>query len=146
MQKISRDQLIEKATALIAEGKVSAVLGWQKGEFDYDVTPSLFTTAEELNKDFVWNDFCGANFSKYLVNQTRKIEGKILVFLKPCDTYSFNQLLTTELSCIFALMSSIFAFISAMMRTFSPTVVLSSSPVTRISPVEAATSFTSERI
>ena len=45
-------------------------------------------------QNFVWNDFCGANFSKYLVQKTRKAEGKILVFLKPCDTYSFNQLLT----------------------------------------------------
>ena len=94
MQKISRDMLIEKAVTLLADGKVSAVFGWQKGEFDYDVTPAVFTQEEDLKKNFVWNDFCGANFSKYLVNQTRKIEGKILVFLKPCDTYSFNQLLT----------------------------------------------------
>ena len=94
MQKISREQLLEKAAALLNDGTVQAVLGWQKGEFDYDVTPTVFTTAEALLNDFVWNDFCGANFSKYLVRQTGKIEGKILVFLKPCDTYSFNQLLT----------------------------------------------------
>ena len=43
---------------------------------------------------FVFNDFCGANFSKYLIEETRKTESKVLVFLKPCDTYSFNQLLT----------------------------------------------------
>ena len=42
----------------------------------------------------MYNDFCGANFSKYLVSRTQKLEGKIFVFLKPCDTYSFNQLLT----------------------------------------------------
>jgi len=94
MQKISRDMLIEKAVTLLNAGKVSAVFGWQKGEFDYDVTPAVFTQEEELKKNFVWNDFCGANFSKYLVNHTKKIDGKILVFLKPCDTYSFNQLLT----------------------------------------------------
>ena len=94
MQKITRDQLVEKAVALLADGTVTAVLGWSKGEFDYDVTPAVFHTAEELNKDFVWNDFCGANFSKYLVAKAAKEAGKILVFLKPCDTYSFNQLLT----------------------------------------------------
>ena len=94
MQKISRDMLIEKAVALLNDGIVSAVFGWQKGEFDYDVTPAVFTQEEELKKNFVWNDFCGANFSKYLVNHTKKIDGKVLVFLKPCDTYSFNQLLT----------------------------------------------------
>ena len=94
MQKITREQLIEKATALLNDGTVQAVFGWQKGEFDYDVTPALFDNVDALKEAFVWNDFCGANFSKYLVNHSGKVDGKILVFLKPCDTYSFNQLLT----------------------------------------------------
>lgn len=94
MQKITREQLVEKAVSLLENGTVSAVLGWSKGEFDYDITPKVFKTADEIKENFVWNDFCGANFSKYLVAQTGKIEGKILIFLKPCDTYSFNQLLT----------------------------------------------------
>ncbi|MGN0453535.1 MAG: 4Fe-4S dicluster domain-containing protein [Ruminococcus sp.] len=94
MQKVSREELIQKASNLLSDGTVSSVLGWKRGEFDYDITPAVFETAEELGKDFVWNDFCGANFSKYLVSKTRKSQGKILVFLKPCDTYSFNQLLT----------------------------------------------------
>ncbi len=94
MQKITREQLIQKASELLENGTVSAVLGWGIGEFDYDVTPTVFSTVEELRNGFVFNDFCGANFSKYLVKKTDKIEGKILVFLKPCDTYSFNQLLT----------------------------------------------------
>lgn len=94
MQKITRDILINKAVSLLADGTVSAVLGWQRGEFDYDVTPAVFETENELRSDFVFNDFCGANFSKYLVAKTRNITGKLLVFLKPCDTYSFNQLLT----------------------------------------------------
>lgn len=94
MQKITCNQLIDKAVSLLENGTVSCVLGWGKGEFDYDVTPTVFKTAEELKNGFVFNDFCGANFSKYLVSKTQKIEGKILVFLKPCDTYSFNQLLT----------------------------------------------------
>ena len=85
--------MIKKAEALLAEGKVNRVLGWKKGEFCYDVTPAVFADAEAMKKDFVFGSFCGANFSKYLVEETRK-DGKILVFLKPCDTYSFNQLLT----------------------------------------------------
>ena len=94
MQKITRNALIEKAVSLLEGGTVDRVMGWKRGEFSYDVTPAVFTDAKSLETDFVWNDFCGANFSKYLVAQTRKGEGKILVFLKPCDTYSFNQLLT----------------------------------------------------
>ena len=94
MQKITHEQLIEKAATLLSDGTVSCVLGWSKGEFDYDVTPAIFNNVEELKANFVFNDFCGVNFSKYLVAKTGKCEGKILVFLKPCDTYSFNQLLT----------------------------------------------------
>lgn len=94
MQTITRDQLLDKAVSLLADGTVTAVLGWSKGEFDYDVTPAVFKTEAELKENFVWNDFCGANFSKYLVAKTDRLEGKMLVFLKPCDTYSFNQLLT----------------------------------------------------
>ena len=94
MQKIMREQLIEKAVSLLASGTVTAVLGWGKGEFDYDVTPTVFKNEDELKANFVWGDFCGANFSKYLVAKTDRLEGRLLVFLKPCDTYSFNQLLT----------------------------------------------------
>ena len=93
MQKVTRQQLVDKAAELLSNGTVSSVLGWKKGEFDYDITPAVFKDADAL-KDFVWNDFCGANFSKYLIDKTQKAEGKVLVFLKPCDTYSFNQLLT----------------------------------------------------
>ena len=94
MQEIKRDVLVSKASELLKNGTVDRVFGWKKGEFDYDITPALFTTAEDIEKEFVWGDFCGANFSKYLVKETGKSENKVLVFLKPCDTYSFNQLLT----------------------------------------------------
>ncbi len=94
MQEITRDALLERAKKLLADGTVTRVLGWKKGEFDYDITPGLFRGAEELDSDFVWNGLCGANLSKYLVKETGKEDGKVLAFLKPCDTYSFNQLLT----------------------------------------------------
>lgn len=93
MQEIKREILLDRAVSLLADGTVDRVLGWKNGEFDYDVTPAVFRTQQDL-EDFVWNGFCGANFSKYLVGETRKGEGKVLAFLKPCDTYSFNQLLT----------------------------------------------------
>lgn len=94
MQEIKREILIEKVSELLQNGTVDRVFGWKTGEFDYDITPAVFHSAEELEKDFVWNDFCGANFSKYLVKETANSDQKVLVFLKPCDTYSFNQLLT----------------------------------------------------
>ena len=83
--------IIEKAKQMLAEGSVNRVIGWKKGEFAYDVTPAVYETAEEIDRDFVYDDFTSSNVSKYLVKETKK-EGKVLVFLKPCDTYSFNQL------------------------------------------------------
>ncbi len=94
MQKITRDLLVAKACELLENGTVNRVLGWKCGEFAYDVTPFVFKDADTLKSNFVFNAFCGANFSKYLVSETAKSDGKVLVFLKPCDTYSFNQLLT----------------------------------------------------
>lgn len=94
MQEITREILAEKALELLKNGTVDRILGWKAGEFDYDVTPGIFTDAESFQKEFVWNDFCSCNFSKYLIAQAAQTESKVLVFLKPCDTYSFNQLLS----------------------------------------------------
>lgn len=82
--------LKEKASALLSSGEVARVIGWKKGEFVFDPSPATFETVESLS-EFVYNDFCGANLSKYLINICKK-EGKTAVFMKPCDTYSFNQL------------------------------------------------------
>ncbi len=80
-----------KAIELLENGTVDRVLGWKAGEFFYDLTPAVFTSKEEIEKDFVFSVFSGANLSKYLVKESRK-GGKVAAFLKPCDTYSFNQL------------------------------------------------------
>ncbi len=81
----------ERAKQLLESGEVARVIGWKKGEFFFDPTPASFESVDEL-KDFTYDWFCGANLSKYLIEMSKK-EGKTAVFLKPCDTYSFNQLL-----------------------------------------------------
>ena len=83
-------KMLERAKELLASGEVARVIGWKKGEFEFDPVPASFETVEELD-GFVYNYFCGANLSKYLIQMSKK-EGKTAVFLKPCDTYSFNQL------------------------------------------------------
>ena len=119
MQELS-SKMVERAKQLLSEGKVQRVVGWKKGLFEDDITPATFTTAEELDKDFIYDKNCKANLSKYLVGITRDIEVKksttrmnntmakqrdpnaqdapipsevVLVFLKPSDTYSFTELL-----------------------------------------------------
>ena len=84
-------ELILRAKALLENGEVARVLGWKKGENEWDAEPCFFETAESLD-GFVYDGFCGANLSKYMIEAGKK-EGKTLVFLKPCDSYSYNQLL-----------------------------------------------------
>ena len=43
-----QDRMIARAKALLADGTVNRVMGWQKGEFAYDITPAVFRSAEEL--------------------------------------------------------------------------------------------------
>ena len=83
--------MIGKARDLLEKGVVKRVVGWERGEFAYDPSPATFENAQSL-ESFVYNDFCGANLSKYLI-KVSKNEGKTAVFLKPCDTYSLNQLI-----------------------------------------------------
>ncbi|MBO4409526.1 MAG: 4Fe-4S dicluster domain-containing protein [Spirochaetales bacterium] len=81
----------KKAKELLECGTVDRVLGWKAGEFFYDLTPAVFTTAEEIDKDFVYSVFSGANMSKYLIEETKK-DGKVAAFITPCDSYSLVQL------------------------------------------------------
>ena len=84
-------ELVNRAKELLESGEVARVLGWKAGDLPYNPEPAYFNTVEEL-KDFVYNGFCGANLSKYMI-EASKLEGKTMVCLKPCDSYSFNQLI-----------------------------------------------------
>ena len=84
-------EIIKRAKELLTNHAVERVLGWKRQDLPYDPEPAFFTTVESLD-DLVYDGFCGANLSKYMI-AAGKEEGKTLVFLKPCDTYSYNQLL-----------------------------------------------------
>ena len=71
--------MIKRAKELLESGEVQRVIGWTKGEFIHDPSPATFENAEELD-NFVYNDFCGANLSKYLIAISKK-EGKPPFFL-----------------------------------------------------------------
>ena len=93
MSRVNADTLKKKAIELLESGAVDRVLGYKKGEFDYDQTPYIFGSAEEIESSMLYDGFSNPNFSKSLVKESAG-DGKILVFMKPCDTFSFVQLLT----------------------------------------------------
>lgn len=81
--------MIEKAKEYLASGKVNRVLAWEQGEHPWDRIPAIFD-ANNIDQ-MKYDGFCGANLSKYLVAEAPK-DGVVLAFLKPCDTWSYNQL------------------------------------------------------
>lgn len=86
-----QEMIVSRLKELFSAGEITRVVGWKAGESFYDVSPAVFESADEL-KDFVYNEFCGANLSKFLVKFGNK-EGKSAVVLKPCDSFSLNQLI-----------------------------------------------------
>ncbi|MDD6308240.1 MAG: 4Fe-4S dicluster domain-containing protein [Clostridia bacterium] len=84
-------ELVARLKELLSAGTVDRVLGWKRGDSDWNPEPAFFTSVESL-ADFVYDGFCGANLSKYMIEATAQ-EGRTAVLLKPCDTYSFNRLL-----------------------------------------------------
>ena len=62
--------LIERAKELLADGTVAQVLGWRKGDMGYDPEPAYFHKEEEL-ENFVYDAFCGANLSKYMIEAAK---------------------------------------------------------------------------
>jgi len=85
-----QEQMRTRAKEMLTRGEVQRVLGWKKGDFPFNPGPAFFTTHKDLD-DLVYDRFCSANLSSYMA-EANKQDDKTLVFLKPCDTYSFNQL------------------------------------------------------
>ncbi|MGN0634522.1 MAG: 4Fe-4S dicluster domain-containing protein [Oscillospiraceae bacterium] len=84
-------ELISRIKELLADGTVARAIGWRAGDLGFNPEAAYFNSPEDMDK-FVYDGFCGANLSKMMI-EAAKLEGKTLVCLKPCDTYSFNQLI-----------------------------------------------------
>jgi len=78
-----------RAKELLQTGEIQQVLAWQIGDLPCYPQPAFFTTLQSLDT-LVYDQFCTANLSRYMIGATGI---KTLVFMRPCDTYSYNQLL-----------------------------------------------------
>lgn len=90
MEKIA-EKIRATAKQALANKEVDEILGWEKGDFWYDVSPT-FITNEHNTDNLIWDTFCISNLSKYLIDEL-KTKTKVGVFLKGCDVLAFNQLL-----------------------------------------------------
>jgi len=75
---------------MLADGRAARVLGWKRTDFETAPEPSFFTAQDDLS-ELVYNKYCAANLSGFMIGAGKR-DGVTVVFLKPCDTYSFNQL------------------------------------------------------
>ncbi len=79
----------ERVSALLREGK--RVLGWKRGESFYDASPAVLHGTDAAN-DCTYDAFCASNLSKYVIEKAK--DERLVVLLKPCDTYGFRRLVT----------------------------------------------------
>lgn len=71
MQRIS-EEILSKCRSLLEDGTADRVMGWENGEFCYDVTPAVFT--KDTLENMIYDDFCAANQSKYLIAESKRTE------------------------------------------------------------------------
>jgi len=79
----------KRAKELLEAGEVQQVLAWKAGDLPCYPEPAFFSNSETL-ENLVYDKFCTANLSRYFLDAKGV---KTLAFMRPCDTYSFNQLL-----------------------------------------------------
>ncbi len=85
------DQIRTLAKKLLAEEKVTAVLGWEKG-FPWFKRAPLFAMTEEECDALVFDEFCYHNLPKMLL-RNEDIKGTVAVFVKGCDSRALKTML-----------------------------------------------------
>lgn len=79
------------AKRALVNKEVDKILGWEKGDLWSESHLSFITKPEDVDT-LIWDFFCINNLSKYLVKELQKHD-RIGIFIKGCDSTSFNQLL-----------------------------------------------------
>ena len=89
-------EMINRAKELLSDGTVNRVLGWRRGDMSYNPEPSYFETAEDLDANFVYNGFCGANLSKYMIEGSKKIKEQGVKGITNITIDDANENITVE--------------------------------------------------
>lgn len=83
-----QDTLRERARALLSDGTVDYVIGWEAGRFDGQTTPTFVRSGEQADK-LVYNEYCTALLSKYPLDDNSP-DVKIGVVVRGCDSRGIN--------------------------------------------------------
>jgi formate dehydrogenase subunit beta len=83
--------LREIARKLLEEGQVDVIIGYEKGSLPLQTTPCFIDDADDVDR-LVWNESCGNNLAKYLVDR----KDKAGVVAKGCDARSIVMLVVEK--------------------------------------------------
>ena len=84
----SQQKLIDEAKALLEQGKVSWVIGYEPGSLKFTTTPLITRDMDELDR-LVINPFIVNNLSNFLI----ELEGRVAIVAKGCDSRSIVSLI-----------------------------------------------------
>lgn len=91
MKKI--EEMIKKqAYELLEKNEIKCFIGYEKGQLPYHSPPAFIEEAEQVIR-LVWDDFCTANLSIYLLNTVAGPEEKIGLVAKGCDSRGILRLI-----------------------------------------------------
>jgi ferredoxin len=76
---------------LFEDGSISHFIGYETGSDSLRVTPCFLKSGQATSR-LVWTPLCANNLSKYLLD-FRKVEGKVGIMVKGCDSRSVVELL-----------------------------------------------------
>jgi ferredoxin len=78
------DQLHQTCRRLLEEGTVQVVIGYAQAAPDEPAFPVFIDDAAQVGR-LVWNQWCLANLSKYLLREESRSLGKPAIIVKGCD-------------------------------------------------------------
>jgi formate dehydrogenase subunit beta len=88
---IPEEEIRTKIRQLFEDGSISHFIGYEAGSDSLHVTPCFLKSGQATSR-LVWNPLCANNLSKYLLD-FRKVEGKVGIMVKGCDSRSVVELL-----------------------------------------------------
>lgn len=90
MMATLQETLQERARALLEDGTVCAVIGWETGRFANQTTPFVCLTPEDATR-LAFNEYCVNTLAKYV--QDLKRRGRIAVVVRGCDARAVNRMI-----------------------------------------------------
>ncbi len=89
--KATSEEVQTRVKKLFEDGSISHFIGYETGSDSLHVTPCFLKSGQAASR-LVWNPLCANNLSKYLLD-FKKVEGKVGIMVKGCDSRSVVELL-----------------------------------------------------